>query len=56
MKKLEGIAASPGIVIGRAYVVHSESFRVFPKTVSNEEVEREIEIVVEEAVVLSGIQ
>jgi len=43
VKKLEGIAASPGIVIGRAYVVHSESFRVFPRTVSNEEVEREIE-------------
>ena len=41
--ELSGIAASPGIVIGRAYVVHSESFRVFPRNISDEEVEREIE-------------
>jgi len=41
--ELNGIAASPGIVIGRAYVVHSESFRVFPRNISDEEVEREIE-------------
>ncbi len=43
MKKLSGIAASPGIRIGRAYVLHSESFRVFPRTIPDQEVEREIE-------------
>lgn len=43
MIELNGIAASPGVVIGRAYVVHSESFRVFPRKMSDDEVEREVE-------------
>ncbi|UCD56518.1 MAG: phosphoenolpyruvate--protein phosphotransferase [Candidatus Hydrogenedentota bacterium] len=43
MKKLTGIAASPGIVIGRAYVLHGESFRIFPRKISEEQVEREID-------------
>lgn len=43
MKKLSGIAASPGIRIGRAYVLHSESFRVFPRAISEQEVGREID-------------
>jgi phosphotransferase system enzyme I (PtsI) len=41
--ELNGIAASPGVVIGRAYVVHSESIRVFPRKISEQEVEPEIE-------------
>lgn len=40
--ELGGIAASPGIVIGRAFVVHSEGFRVYPRTISEEEVDGEI--------------
>ncbi len=43
MRKLEGIPASPGIVIGRAYVLHGEIFRIFPREVSEEQVERDIE-------------
>jgi phosphotransferase system enzyme I (PtsI) len=43
VKKLTGLAASPGIVIGRAYVVYSESFRILPRPISDEEVEPEIE-------------
>ena len=43
MKKLTGLAASPGIVIGRAYVVYSESFRILPREISDEDVAPEIE-------------
>ncbi|MHC4745200.1 MAG: phosphoenolpyruvate-utilizing N-terminal domain-containing protein, partial [Planctomycetota bacterium] len=43
MIELSGIAASPGIVIGRAFVVHSEGFRVYPHTISEEDVPGEIE-------------
>ena len=43
MKELSGIAASPGIVIGRAFVVHSEGFRVYPITISDKDVPGEIE-------------
>ncbi|GAB4336873.1 MAG: phosphoenolpyruvate--protein phosphotransferase [Candidatus Abyssubacteria bacterium] len=43
MKKIKGIAASPGIVIGRAYVLHSESFAIFPRTIAEQEVEGEIQ-------------
>lgn len=43
MRKVTGISASPGIVIGRAYVLHSESFRIFPRKISEDEVEREVE-------------
>jgi phosphotransferase system enzyme I (PtsI) len=37
------MAASPGIMIGRAYVVYSERVRVFPRLVPPNAVEREIE-------------
>lgn len=43
MKKISGMAASPGIVIGRAYVVLSESFRVLPRAIGEDEIEPEIE-------------
>jgi phosphotransferase system enzyme I (PtsI) len=43
MKKIKGIAASPGIVIGRAYVLHSESFAILPRTITEQEVEGEIQ-------------
>jgi phosphotransferase system enzyme I (PtsI) len=43
VKKLSGIAASPGIRIGKAYMVHSENFRIFPRTISEREVERDIQ-------------
>ncbi len=43
MIEISGIAASPGVVIGRAFVVHSESFRVFPRKIADENVEGEIE-------------
>jgi len=40
---LTGLAASPGIVIGRAYVVYSESVRILPHAISDEGLEPEIE-------------
>jgi phosphotransferase system enzyme I (PtsI) len=43
VRTLVGIGASPGIVIGKAYVVHSESFRIFPRRLTDEEVEGEID-------------
>ena len=43
MIELNGIAASPGVVIGRAFVVHSESFRVFSRPIADEQIEPEIE-------------
>ncbi|MBI5116262.1 phosphoenolpyruvate--protein phosphotransferase [Candidatus Poribacteria bacterium] len=43
MKKLTGIAASPGIVIGRAYVIFDESFRILPRRIAEDEVDQEIE-------------
>lgn len=42
MIELSGIAASPGIVIGKAFVVHSEGFRVFPRKIAEEDVENEL--------------
>jgi phosphotransferase system enzyme I (PtsI) len=41
--EISGIAASPGVVIGRAFVVHSESFRVFPRKLADDAIEGEIE-------------
>ncbi len=43
MKEITGIAASPGIMIGRAYVVYSEGFRVFPRGIAEADVEGEIQ-------------
>lgn len=43
MKEISGIAASPGIIIGRAYVVYSEGFRVFPREISEADIEGEIQ-------------
>jgi len=43
VKILRGIAASPGIRIGRAYVLHSESFRVFPRSIPEKDIEKDIE-------------
>ena len=43
MIEINGIGASPGVVIGRAFVVHSESFRVFPRQIADADVEGEIE-------------
>jgi len=43
VKEISGVAASPGIMIGRAYVVYSESFRVFPREIPEADVEGEIQ-------------
>ncbi len=43
MKKLTGIAASPGIAIGKAFVLYSEAFRIFPRAIGDDEVEGEID-------------
>jgi len=39
----EGIAASPGIAIGRAYVLEKEKFSILEYQIKKEEVEKEIE-------------
>ncbi len=43
MKKLTGIAASPGVVIRKAYVIFDESFRILPRRIAEDEVDQEIE-------------
>lgn len=40
---LKGIAVSPGIVIGKVFLLNSESFIISKSAIKNEEVEREIE-------------
>ena len=43
MKELKGIAVSPGITIGKAYVLRSEdTFALQPKTVAEDDIPREI--------------
>ncbi len=42
VKKIEGIAASPGIAIGKAYLVDSESIAIAKKRVAKEELPLEI--------------
>jgi phosphotransferase system enzyme I (PtsI) len=43
MKVFTGIGASPGIAIGKAFVVFSEGFRILPRIISEPEVEGEVE-------------
>ena len=42
MEKIEGIAASPGIAIGKAYLVDSESVAIVKKKIAKEELPLEI--------------
>ncbi|HDI00326.1 MAG TPA: phosphoenolpyruvate--protein phosphotransferase, partial [Firmicutes bacterium] len=40
---LQGIAASPGIAVGQAFLYEKEDFWIEERTISEEEVEREVE-------------
>ena len=43
MEQLQGIGVSPGVVTGKAYVLHSEdSFNISPRKISGEDVSKEI--------------
>jgi phosphotransferase system enzyme I (PtsI) len=43
VKRFTGIGASPGVAIGKAFVLSSEGFRVFPRALNDDEVEREVQ-------------
>ncbi len=43
MQKLQGIAVSPGVVVGEALVIDSEGFRIPRRFVARDAVEHELE-------------